>query len=55
MVVVDNGSTDGTAEYLATLNDVRVVRNADNRGFPAAVRRRSSACAQLTDKRNNTP
>jgi GT2 family glycosyltransferase len=35
-IVVDNGSTDGTAEYLTTLADARVVRNAENRGFAAA-------------------
>lgn len=41
LVVVDNGSTDGTAEYLeglAALHPaVRVLRNSENRGFgPAA-------------------
>lgn len=41
VVVVDNGSRDGTAEYLDALPDtapcVRVLRNAENRGFPAAA------------------
>ena len=41
LVVVDNGSTDGTAAYLdevAGLHpNVRVLRNAENRGFPAAT------------------
>lgn len=35
IIVVDNGSTDGTAEWLAT-QDVTVIRNDQNRGFPAA-------------------
>jgi GT2 family glycosyltransferase len=41
VVVVDNGSRDGTAEYLdrlaAAAPCVRVLRNAGNRGFPAAA------------------
>ena len=42
LVVVDNGSTDGTTEYLAGVQDaagvaVTVIRNGSNRGFPAAV------------------
>ncbi|HJS50137.1 MAG TPA: glycosyltransferase family 2 protein [Gaiellaceae bacterium] len=43
LVVVDNGSSDGTREYLAALADgdsrVRVLRNDENRGFPPAVNR----------------
>ena len=35
IIVVDNGSTDGTAEYCA-LERIRFVRFPDNRGFPAA-------------------
>ena len=42
LFVVDNGSTDGTPDYLAGVSDVAdvpvtVVTNATNRGFPAAV------------------
>jgi GT2 family glycosyltransferase len=41
LIVVDNGSGDGTREYLTDLaeRDSRVVavRNEENRGFPAAV------------------
>lgn len=41
LVVVDNGSSDGTPEYLAALahcdSRVRVLRNDENRGFPPAV------------------
>lgn len=41
LIVVDNGSIDGTAEYLRGVRDVsgfrvEVVTNATNRGFPAA-------------------
>jgi GT2 family glycosyltransferase len=41
LVAVDNGSTDGTADYLAGVRDaapvrVEVVTNPENRGFPAA-------------------
>ncbi|HKI33740.1 MAG TPA: glycosyltransferase [Gemmataceae bacterium] len=41
LIVVDNGSTDGTPEYLAALARrpgparVEVIRNESNRGFPA--------------------
>jgi len=37
LIVVDNGSTDGTVEYLRALTGVRLIENATNRGFPAAV------------------
>lgn len=41
LIVVDNGSTDGTSMYLAGAADlapvrVEVVQNAENQGFPAA-------------------
>jgi GT2 family glycosyltransferase len=41
LLVVDNGSTDGTREYLAAIAErdsrVRVLRNDDDRGFGRAV------------------
>jgi GT2 family glycosyltransferase/tetratricopeptide (TPR) repeat protein/2-polyprenyl-3-methyl-5-hydroxy-6-metoxy-1,4-benzoquinol methylase len=37
LIVVDNGSTDGTVEYLGGLPGLRLVRNHTNRGFPAAA------------------
>ena len=37
VVVVDNASTDGTAELLAASPDVQVVRSDRNRGFAGGV------------------
>lgn len=37
LIVVDNGSTDDTVEWLRFQTDVRLIENAENRGFPAAV------------------
>jgi len=42
LIFIDNGSTDGTPAYLAGVRDaaavpVTVVKNARNRGFPAAI------------------
>ncbi len=42
LIVIDNGSTDGTGHYLAGVRDmssvpVTVISNATNLGFPAAI------------------
>lgn len=42
LIVVNNGSSDGTGDYLGGVQDVSpvpvtVVANGTNRGFPAAV------------------
>lgn len=37
LIFVDNGSTDGTVDYLQRLEGARVIFNPENRGFPAAV------------------
>ena len=37
LIVIDNGSSDGTPDYLESLRGVTLIRNAENRGFPAAV------------------
>ena len=33
LIIVDNGSTDGTVEYLKTLNSVKLILNKENLGF----------------------
>ncbi len=37
LIVVDNASPDGSADWLRRQSDVRLVENDENRGFPAAV------------------
>lgn len=37
LIFVDNGSTDGTADYLATVPGARVIRNEVNAGLPHAL------------------
>lgn len=37
LIVVDNGSTDGTVAYLESLGGIRLIRNSENRGFPVAI------------------
>jgi len=37
LVFVDNGSTDGTVEWLGRQPNVRLIANAENRGFPTGA------------------
>jgi GT2 family glycosyltransferase/tetratricopeptide (TPR) repeat protein len=37
IIVVDNGSRDGTVEYLQSQADVKGIYNSENRGYPAAA------------------
>jgi GT2 family glycosyltransferase len=48
IVLVDNGSTDGTAEWFAERGDGALVRNASNRGFATAVNQGMSVAAGET-------
>ncbi len=36
IIVVDNASTDGITEWLASQKDIRLIRNTENKGFGAA-------------------
>jgi GT2 family glycosyltransferase len=36
LIVVDNGSSDGSAQWLAAQSDLRLIQNADNLGAPKA-------------------
>jgi len=36
LIIVDNGSTDGTPQYVRSCPDVKLIANSENRGFPAA-------------------
>ncbi len=37
LIIIDNASTDGTFQYLSTLQDIKLIRNPENYGFPKAV------------------
>lgn len=37
LIVIDNGSTDGTTDYFRSQSDVTLIANPENRGFPAAA------------------
>jgi GT2 family glycosyltransferase len=46
VIVVDNDSTDGTAEFLASLGgDVQVIRNPENHGFAVACNQGAKAAS----------
>ena len=37
IIIIDNGSTDNTAEYLKSEKDIKVITNKENDGFASAV------------------
>jgi GT2 family glycosyltransferase/tetratricopeptide (TPR) repeat protein len=45
LIFVDNGSADGTIAYLESIAGAKLIRNAENRGFPAAVNQGIAAAA----------
>lgn len=34
LILIDNGSTDGTVEFLSSVPNAKVIKNTQNRGFP---------------------
>ncbi len=49
LVVVDNASTDGVAEWLQSQNDIVYIRNKDNKGFGFACNQGIKAAAPDND------
>ncbi len=49
IIVVDNGSRDGSLAYLRAQPDVRLIENGENRGFPAACNQGMRAAAKGND------
>lgn len=49
LIVVDNGSTDGTLEWLKEQQDVKLISNPENRGFPAGCNQGIKAAAPEND------
>lgn len=45
IILVDNASSDGTADYLKTLSQVTVISNSDNKGFGGACNQGIRAAA----------
>jgi len=60
LILIDNGSTDGTLAYLeqlrSTTANIQVISNPDNRGFPAAVNQgiRAASGKQILLLNNDT-
>ncbi|HHV75686.1 MAG TPA: glycosyltransferase family 2 protein, partial [Thermoanaerobacterium sp.] len=36
LIVIDNASNDETVEYLESQHDIKLIKNNENRGFPAS-------------------
>jgi len=49
VMVVDNGSTDGSVEYLRSIPWIRLIENSDNRGFTRANNQAIALCDAGSD------
>ncbi len=49
LIIVDNASTDGVTEYLKSQEDIRLLLNNDNKGFPVACNQGISISPQEDD------
>jgi len=49
VMVVDNGSTDGSVEYLRSIPWIRCIENSDNRGFTRANNQAIALCDDGSD------
>lgn len=49
LIIIDNASTDGTKEYLKTKNNIKVIYNTENRGFPIGC----NQGIELANKKND--
>ncbi len=58
VLLIDDGSTDGTAEYLATRSDIHLIRHPENRGYGTTIRQSTgnrSTAASPTSSTTATP
>src|SRR3982750_115463 len=49
VIVVDNGSTDGSVEYLKSLPWIRFIQNSNNKGFAKANNQALELCDDSSD------
>ena len=49
VIVVDNGSTDGSVEYLKSIPWIRLIPNSDNKGFAKANNQAIELCDNSSD------
>lgn len=49
IIIIDNGSTDGSVEYLDKQDDIITIKNKENVGFPAGCNQGIAAASKETD------
>src|SRR5437867_3186693 len=49
VIVVDNGSTDGSVEYLKSISWIRLIQNSSNKGFAKANNQAIELCDNSSD------